>query len=122
MAKEPLTTEGHADLRAYIMAAWIWFEVRDDGEAPLLRIQIDDDPRVVYSEEGEVLKVTCTLSGDDPEMGDVEVTPITVQYSALFKGEVGGDAMDVKEFNPFTFGDPDDELIIEHYVELPEQV
>ena len=121
MAKTPITDAGHTDLRAYIMATWLWFEVRDEEETPILRIEIDDDPRVTWSEDGEVLKVTCTLSGDDEEMGDVEETPVTVQYTAIFKGEVGGDALDLKEIVPFTFLNDSDELVIEHYVEVPLQ-
>lgn len=122
MAKTPLTAAGHDDLRTYIMANWLWFEVRNELGVAVLRIQIDDDARVVWSEDGEVLKVNCVLSGDDEEMGDVEETPITVQYSAFFKADEGGDSMHTAEFTPFTFGHADDELVIKHYVEVPEQV
>lgn len=120
--KTPIADAGHTDLRAYIMATWIWFEIRNEEGTAILRIEIDSDPRVEWTEEGEVLKVTGTFSGTDEEFGDVEETPVTVQYSAIFKVEEEGDALDLKELTPFTFVNDADELIIEHYIEIPQQV
>ena len=118
MAKTALTDEGHDDLRAAVIARWLYVEIRDELGAAIMRLEIDTDVRCTIADEpaSDRVKVTVALKGDDAEI----TLPETVQYSALYKVAVAGDSMDTAEFTPFTFGNAADELTIEHYIEIPE--
>jgi len=111
---------GYQDLRDYIEANWIWIELRDDTNTPILRVDTSD-PRVSWTHTpgDQVLELTIVVSGSDADI----TPPQTFRYSAIFKtGPTGGHLFSVEEFTPFTIETVDDQLTVRHQIEVPQVV
>jgi hypothetical protein len=115
-----ITTAGYENIRQHILDSWIWIELRDDTNTPVLRISTSD-PRVAWTSLDPTtnpLELVITIEGADV---DVPV-PTTFQYSAIYDVNTAGDAYSVESFTVFTISANEDQLTVRHRIEVPQIV
>ena len=116
-----INAAGYLDIRNYIESAsgWKWVEIRDELGNPWERFSTDD-VRVEWTHSAGVnpLELSVTLTGDDIEM----TLPETFESVALFKAEVGGDALASGPITSVTLEQVTDQVIIRAQIQVPQIV
>ncbi len=117
-----VTEAGYQTIRDFIEGDWVWVELRDDTDTPIIRIDEPTDPRVTWTHSpgAQVLELQVELAGSD---ADIEpLLPQTFQFSALFNVSTGGDPLAHEEFTAFTISTTEDQLTVFHELEVPEVI
>ena len=107
---------GYQAIRNYIQNNWKYIELQDTDGNPIIRLGIGD-PRVSWTHKvGEqTLKLRIVVKGSD-----VTPLPKTFAKSAIFDVARGGTPYAVESFTPFTMAGNNDELTVEHSIEVPQ--
>ena len=116
MATE-LPNAGYEDLREYVRDNWDYIELQDDVDDQVTRIDVDTDDRASWATDGDIRRVTVTVSGSDADV----TTPVTITSSHLFKADSGGNSLSNDSFSGATLEEDGDELTVEHEVQVPQQ-
>jgi hypothetical protein len=116
-----ISAAGYLDIRNYIESAsgWKWVEIRDSLGAVWERLSTDDD-RVVWTHTAgdNPIELSVTLTGSD-----VDITlPEEFKTVALFKAEIGGDALAVGDITQVTLEQATDQVIIRAQIQVPQIV
>ena len=115
-----VTTAGYQDVRDYLEANWVYIELRDDADNPVMRLDTTDE-RVEWTHESEdqVLVLKVTLQGDDEDV----TLPQKFEGSVIYKQAEGGDALTpVESFTIFEMAAEEDQLTVKHKLEVPQVV
>lgn len=108
---------GYQKIRDFIESNWKYIELQNGTGLPIIRIGTNDS-RVnwVHSQNSQTLKLQIVLSGADITL------PQTFEKSAIFDVASGGSPLVVETFQAFTMEGINDELTIEHSIEVPKTV
>ncbi|MED5103146.1 hypothetical protein P9858_23805 [Niallia circulans] len=112
-----INTIGYQKIRDYIEANWKYIELQDGTGTPIIRLGVDD-ARVSWTHTAgsQTLKLQIVLNGSDITL------PKTFEKSAIFDVASGGTALTVETFTAFTMEGANDELTVEHSIEVPQVV
>jgi len=112
-----INTVGYQKIRDYIEANWKYIELQDGSGTPIIRLGVDDSTvSWTHSPNDQILKLQIVLSSADITL------PKTFEKSAIFDVASGGTALTVETFTAFTMEGVNDELTVEHSIEVPQVV
>jgi hypothetical protein len=137
-----VTQDAYIALRTYITSNWTTVSLRNDLDEEVLQLTVDDDkvlwthkketekdllrdengnpikdplgrpiPVEVPFESNQELELTINLTGKDFTL------PATISKSVIL--DIDGVEMSNEDFQPFTFENVGDQLIIKHKIQVP---
>lgn len=114
-----VTEPGYQDLRDYIEANWDYMEPYDDNQNAILRIDVSDGRlQWTHTAGSQTLVLEGVFQGSDSDIS----LPQTFSGSRIFDVGTDGDAYSDESFTNFTMEDDNDQITIEHEIEVPEVV
>lgn len=112
-----VTEYAYQQLRDFIEANWKWIELQDPEGNPIIRLS-PDDARVTWSHaKGDrVLNLRIVVTGDDAEIN----LPVTFAKSVIYDSNApDAEPISVEPFTNFTMEDPQDQIVIQHKIQVP---
>ncbi|PAQ14976.1 hypothetical protein CD798_07985 [Bacillaceae bacterium SAOS 7] len=109
-----ITQEAYTDLREYIQSNWDFISLKDNTDQEVLRVD-SNDSRVTSTIEGDKVKLTIVVRGTDQDI----TLPSTFAKSEIYKVATGGSPLSIEPFTAFTMESENDELTVNHYIEVP---
>jgi len=109
-----ITTQAYSDLRNYIKNSWQYIELQDESGTPIVRLS-PSDSRVNSVIEGSIVKLTIVLKGSDADI----VEPKTFVKSVIYNVATGGTPFSTETYEPFTLIGADDEITVNHSIQIP---
>ena len=110
-----ITEAGYQTLRDYIQNNWKYVELFDDSDNPVGRFEIGGTKaNWIHTIGDQTLIARLIVTGADIGVGT------TVKGTKLFETNSSSDILHEDNFNyMFTFGDTEDQLTVEHQIEVP---
>lgn len=115
---------GYETLRDFLVSAsttpsqWDYIELRDDSDNPVTRVSVTGDSRAswIHADGDQVLIVEIVVTGADADI------PLSTFFtgSAMYNIDTGGNELSYDGFPQALIETEDDELTIEHRIELPQ--
>ncbi|MGM7635501.1 hypothetical protein [Bacillus sp. Hm123] len=103
----------YEDLRNYIQSNWKYIELQDETGSSIIRLDSTDN-RVTSTIEGNNVKITIVIKGSELSL------PKTFAKSVIFKESTGGIPLSEESFTAFTIEAPEDELTVNHTIQVPQ--
>lgn len=109
-----ISTHAYDDIRNYVKSNWQYIELQNDVGTPIIRLS-PSDSRVTSIIDGNKVKITIVLKGSDSDISE----PITFSKSVIYKVASGGNPFSTETYAPFTIVGADDEITVNHSIQIP---
>jgi hypothetical protein len=115
MAITEITEAGYESIRGYIENGWNYIELFDDTDTSLGRWEINSaKANWIHADGDQTLIARLIVTGADVGVGN------TAKGTRFFETSSSTTILHTSDFNyMFTFGDADDQLTVEHSIEVP---